>query len=141
MYKIRILTVGKSKEEWLKSGIEEYTKRLSKTVRFTWILAKDDVHLENLANQETGFVCLDPHGKIMDSNLFSTFLQEQLERGGTKLTFLIGGAEGIPEQLKRNNPLISLSRMTFTHQMTRLILLEQIYRGLEIAKGTEYHKD
>jgi len=140
MFKIRIISVGKTREEWLKAGIEEYTKRMTNAVEVTWVLAKHDNQLESLAIQEEGLVCLDPAGKTLTSEQFSDFLLSELELRGSKMSFLIGGAEGIPESIKQNAPLISLSKLTFTHQMTRLILLEQIYRALEIAKGSSYHK-
>lgn len=140
MFKIRIISVGKTKEEWLKAGIEEYTKRMSKSVEVSWMLAKHDSQLESLALNEKGLICLDPKGTMLTSEQFSGFLIDQIELQGSKISFLIGGAEGIPESLKQKAPLISLSKMTFTHQMTRLFLLEQIYRALEIVKGSSYHK-
>lgn len=140
MFKVRIISVGKTKEEWLKSGVEEYVKRLSKTVEVTWVLAKHDSQLESLALSEKGLICLDPKGKMLTSEQFSDFFQDHLESQGSRASFLIGGAEGIPESLKQNSSMISFSKMTFTHQMIRLILLEQIYRALEIAKGSSYHK-
>ena len=69
-----------------------------------------------------------------------TLFQQQLEKGGARITFAIGGAEGFSEEVKKSYPLISLSPLTFTHQMTRLILIEQIYRATEILKGSKYHK-
>jgi 23S rRNA (pseudouridine1915-N3)-methyltransferase len=139
-FKIKIFTVGKSKEEWLRAGIEEYTKRLSNSVEITWFLAKDDVQLANMVSNEKGFICLDPIGSELTSEQFSEYLFRRLDIQGSRLSFLIGGADGIPHAIKENRDLLSLSKMTFTHQMTRLILLEQIYRAVEIAKGSAYHK-
>jgi 23S rRNA (pseudouridine1915-N3)-methyltransferase len=140
MFKIKIITIGKTKEEWLKAGIEEYTKRLSKSVEITWLLARDDAQLDTLAQTEKGLICLDPGGSLMSSEQFSEYLLGRLELHGSRLSFLIGGAEGIPLSIKQRAESISLSKMTFTHQMTRLILLEQIYRTIEIRKGSGYHK-
>lgn len=140
MFKIRIISVGKTKEEWLKAGIEEYTKRMSQSVEVSWILVKHDTQLESLALNEKGLICLDPNGKMLTSEQFSGFFLEQIALQGSKISILIGGAEGIPESIKQKAPLISLSKLTFTHQMTRLVLMEQIYRALEIAKGSSYHK-
>lgn len=140
MFKIRILSVGKTKESWLDSAITEYTKRLSPIASIDFIWAKDDMHLITLAEKETQIVCLDPTGKQLDSTQFAHFLQNRLEAGKMHLAFIIGGAEGLPSALKSRHPLISLSLLTFTHQITRLILVEQIYRSFEILKGSPYHK-
>ena len=73
---------------------------------------------------------------------FAARLYEALEAGGSRLTFYIGGAEGLPPSLKADpKRLISLSKMTFTHQMARLLLVEQVYRATEIRRGSAYHKD
>jgi len=140
MFKIRILTIGKTKEEWLKAALEEYTKRLSKSVEIVWILAKNDHELEKISLDERALITLDPNGEAFSSEQFSAFLMDQLSTHGCKLSILIGGAEGIPKSLKQKSKQISLSKMTFTHQITRLVLLEQIYRALEITKGSSYHK-
>lgn len=140
MLKIKILSVGKTKESWLQEAWDEYCKRLKTTAQIETLWAKDDKHLELLAEKEDRLILLDPQGKMHTSESFSKFLWEEIEKGGAKTTFLIGGAEGIPQALKDKNESISLSRLTFTHQMTRLILIEQIYRALEIAKGSKYHK-
>lgn len=106
-----------------------------------WILVKDSKELDLLLEKETHFLSLDPQGKSFSSETFSEEVQRQLIKGGSRLTFVIGGAEGLSASAKaRSALLISLSPLTFTHQLTRLILLEQIYRAFEIAKGTGYHK-
>lgn len=140
MYKIRILSVGKTKEQWLESAISEYLKRLQKTASLEFVWAKNDDQLVVLAQKEEGVVCLDAAGQTMDSDQFSSFLIKKLEEHGARLTFIIGGAEGLPKGLRGAFPLLSLSPMTFTHQMVRLILVEQIYRAIEIEKGSRYHK-
>jgi len=139
MYKIKIITVGKTKEAWLDEAMAEFLKRLKPTAEIEFHLAKDNAQLEAWVKKEPGVICLDPKGKLMDSEEFSKFLLECLQKGGSRLTFVIGGPEGLPESLKKS-PLVSFSPMTFTHQMARLILIEQIYRAFEIAKGTRYHK-
>lgn len=141
MFKIKILTVGKIKENWLEEALSEYEKRLSKTCRVEWVLTKDDQSLNQLCEKETLFIALDPKGKSYTSETLSQMLSKELEMQGSSLTFAIGGAEGIGEKmLKKAADIWSLSPLTFTHKMTRLILLEQIYRALEIQKGTKYHK-
>lgn len=140
MFKLRILTVGKTKEDWLEMAIAEYLKRLQHTASIEFIFAKSSEQLEELAGKEGAVVCLDSTGQVMTSEKFSSFLVKQLEAHGSRLTFIIGGAEGLPLNLKLKYPLLSFSSMTFTHQIIRLILVEQIYRGLEIDKGSRYHK-
>lgn len=140
MYKIKILSVGKTKEPWLVQGIDEYVKRLKNIATFECIWTKNDSQLATLAQKERHLVSLDPKGETMNSEQFTEFLLQAMETAGSRLTFVIGGAEGIPESIKRHSTPISLSRLTFTHQLTRLILMEQLYRAFEIAKGTSYHK-
>jgi 23S rRNA (pseudouridine1915-N3)-methyltransferase len=141
VYKIKIYTVGKTKEEWLQEATSEYEKRLKGRLSVEWVLAKNDLQLTQLLEKEAHFICLDPAGKQHSSEAFSDQLTQLLQRGGSRLCFVIGGAEGIPAALKaKAKALFSLSKMTFTHQITRLILIEQIYRALEIDKGSAYHK-
>ena len=141
MYKIKILTIGKTKEPWLSLALEEYTKRLKPSLSIEWCLAKQDEQLALLCEKEAHYICLDPQGKAFSSEAFSAFLQQKLLEGGSRLSFVIGGAKGLPERIKlRAAALLSLSPLTFTHQLTRLILLEQLYRSLEIARGSSYHK-
>ncbi|KAF3363351.1 Ribosomal RNA large subunit methyltransferase H [Chlamydiales bacterium STE3] len=139
MLKIRILSIGKTKEKWLEDALQEYLKRLSPVLTIDFLLFKNDTQLEIQASKENVLICLDPQGRLLSSEEFSQVLITSLERGGSKLSFVIGGAEGLPESLKKH-PLISFSRMTFTHQICRLILVEQIYRAIELQKGSRYHK-
>ena len=140
MIKIKFLSVGKTKEVWLEEGIEEYIKRLSASVSFEFVWFKDESLLESAIRKEKQTILLDPHGKAMDSLDFTDFLFQEIEKGGSRLVFAIGGPAGFSEEIKKTAALISLSKMTFTHQMTRLILMEQIFRAFEIRKGTGYHK-
>jgi 23S rRNA (pseudouridine1915-N3)-methyltransferase len=139
MLQIKILSVGKTKEAWLEAALQEYIKRLKPTAAFEFLWAKNDEQLLSLAQKETLIVCLDPAGELMTSSQFAHFMQKKLVEGGSRLTFVIGGPEGLPPQLKQMH-LLSLSPMTLTHQLTRLILIEQIYRAFEIAKGSKYNK-
>jgi 23S rRNA (pseudouridine1915-N3)-methyltransferase len=139
MIKLKILSVGKTKEEWLELALDEYKKRLKPSLSLEFAWAKDDAQLMSLAAKEAYKIALDPKGQLMTSEGFSLFLLKQFELSGSRLTIIIGGAEGLPPEMKQL-PLISLSPLTLTHQMTRLLMVEQIYRALEIAKGTKYHK-
>lgn len=140
MPKVKILSVGKNKEKWLEEALGEYIKRLRPTLEVECLWAQDDSQLAHLALKEKTVICLDPQGKCQTSEQFALFFQEQLEKGGARLSFVIGGAEGLSAEMKRHYPLISLSSLTFTHQIARLILIEQIYRATEILKGSQYHK-
>jgi 23S rRNA (pseudouridine1915-N3)-methyltransferase len=141
VYKLAILTVGKAKEPWLQIALEEYTKRLQSATRIEWRLAKDDKTLSKWLLDESHFIALDPKGKLQDSEVFAAFLFKEWERRGSSLTFAIGGAEGFSDELRaKASHLVSLSPLTFTHQITRLILLEQIYRAFAIRDGSLYHK-
>lgn len=136
MYKIKIFTVGKAKENWLCDAISEYESRVSPYLTLEWILTKDDKALDTLAEKEPHFIALDPQGKTFTSETFSKQLMKF-----PRLSFFIGGAEGLTPFVKsKAKELWSLSALTFTHQMTRIILLEQIYRAFEIDRGSPYHK-
>jgi 23S rRNA (pseudouridine1915-N3)-methyltransferase len=139
--KIKILSVGKNKETWLSDALEEYVKRLRPVISIEFCLAKNDEQLMQwIEKEERGLIGLDPLGQPLTSENFSIFLNKRLEAEGGKLCFVIGGSDGLPQLFKEKVPLVSLSSLTFTHQMTRLILLEQIYRSFEITRNSKYHK-
>lgn len=136
MYKIKIFAIGKSKEKWLSEALAEYEARLSSYLSIEWFLAKDDKALTLWAEEESSFIALDPMGKSFTSETFSKRLIKSM-----RASIFIGGAEGLPASIKtKAKELWSLSPLTFTHQMTRIILLEQIYRAFEIHRGSPYHK-
>lgn len=140
MIKIKIIGVGKTKEEWLETAIAEYLKRLSPVAEFDFIFLKDNTQLLQTIKEESHYITLDDQGKTFTSVGFAKFVQKELDQKGPRLTFVIGGAEGLPPALKSHTPSLSLSPMTLTHQMVRLLLVEQIYRALEIQRGSRYHK-
>lgn len=140
MLRLKILSVGKTKEKWLEEAFSVYVKRLQSLLQIECQWAKDTSQLTEWAQKESSFICLDPAGSLLTSENFSNFLMNQWQKQGSRLTLLIGGAEGLPALLKQNSPLLSLSPLTFTHQLSRLILIEQIYRAFEIQKGSSYHK-
>lgn len=140
MIKLRIYSVGKTKEEWLELAIAEYLKRLTNQVSIEFVWSKNDQQLIDSVEKEEAVLCLDSKGHMMDSEKFSSFLMKEIEASGSRLAFVIGGPDGLPTALKKKYPLLSLSPMTFTHQIIRLILIEQIYRAFEIHKGSRYHK-
>lgn len=134
MPKLTIHTIGKAKEPWLIAALEEYEKRLP--FQIEWKLYKDNKTLENAALKLKSYHALDPTGQLFKSEGLAKWFEKSSPRD-----LLIGGAEGLSNTLKSKAlSLISLSPLTFTHQMTRLILLEQLYRATQINAGTNYHK-
>ena len=147
---IRIVGRKSGSEKWLEEATTMYETRLKPSnvqVETTW--HKDNQALakgvETDRSKGHTVVLLDPLGSTKTSEKFSDDMYEWLDRGGSRLSFVIGGAEGLPSELKSpltgDKPtMISLSSMTFTHQFARLLLIEQIYRATEIRKGSGYHK-
>lgn len=158
--KIRIFCIGKIKENYLKEGIAEYLKRLSSYANVEIVEVSDEPikenpnksDIDNAINKEgkkilkllknTDYlISLDLDQKEFKSESFAEFLMKNVEISGSNLSFVIGGSYGLSDELKnRANNSFSLSQMTFTHQMTRLILLEQIYRAFKILNNEVYHK-
>lgn len=134
-YKVSVFCVGKAHLSEYNGAILGYEKRLKGKCTINWIYCKNDRELiKKLAKKE--YICFDVLGKAYSSKQFSKLFEHELS-----LNFVIGGAEGIPEQIKENSTmLISFSKFTFPHQMIRLMVSEQIYRSLEILKGSNYDK-
>lgn len=138
MFKVKVLSQGRCKERWLASALQEYEKRLSHQLQIEWVLTED---LVSVCAKEPLLIALDLKGEMLSSEAFSKKLGKLLIEGGSRLSFVIGGSEGIPDPiLKKAHWIWSLSCLTFTHQIVRLLLLEQVYRALEIQKGSQYHK-
>lgn len=158
--RIRLLTIGKIKEKYLQEGIAEYLKRLKPYANVEIIEVMDEAVNEKasqseieIAKQKEGqkilkhlkdndfVINLDLNQKQFTSPEFALLLEKSFQDGGASINFVIGGSYGLSDELKsRANLAISLSNMTFIHQMTRLILLEQIYRGFKINRNEVYHK-
>lgn len=158
--RIIILCVGKIKEKFLKMGIEEYLKRLSKYIRLDIIEVNDEKTSENLSAVEENIiknkeaqrmlahikndyyiVSLAIDGKQMSSEQFSSFIQSNMTNSIKTLVFIIGGSIGLSDEiLNISDYKLSFSDMTFPHQMMRMILLEQIYRAYRIINNEPYHK-
>lgn len=136
MFKVKIYTIGKCKEAWLQGALAEYEKRVSRKMEIEWILAKNDAELGEKIPRDVPWISLDVKGELVDSPALSKKLLRS-----SRLHFLIGGPEGIAQELLEKSAWRwSLSPLTFTHQMVRLLLVEQLYRALEIDAGTSYHK-
>ena len=158
--KIKIVTVGKLKEKYLKDGIAEYSKRISRFAKLEMIELADEKtpdkasEIENQKILETegarilskvgerDFVLvLAIEGKTFSSEEFSKQLEEASIKGYSTLTFIIGGSLGLAPSVKnRANLSVSFGRLTLPHQLMRLVLVEQIYRAFTIQQGSPYHK-
>lgn len=146
--KIRIVGRKNGGEKWLDQSYSTYETRLKPTnleVTTHWHKNDDDL-LKNIqadTSKNHKVILLDPLGKMCTSEVFSDNMYDWLEVGGSRLTFCIGGAEGLPKELRdeaKKSDLLSLSSLTFTHQFARILLMEQIYRASEIRRGSGYHK-
>ncbi|MDD3740708.1 MAG: 23S rRNA (pseudouridine(1915)-N(3))-methyltransferase RlmH [Bacteroidales bacterium] len=155
---ICLLAVGKTDFNFVNTGTEEYFKRVKRYVNFDFRVIKDIKNSKNIDNslqkQLEGekiisnitnndiIVLLDENGKEMNSKIFSGFIQKQMNNSVKNLVFIIGGAYGFSEEVyKRANYKISLSQMTFSHQIIRLIFAEQLYRAFSIINNEPYHHE
>ncbi|MFA6118850.1 MAG: 23S rRNA (pseudouridine(1915)-N(3))-methyltransferase RlmH [Parachlamydiales bacterium] len=141
MFIVKIFSIHKTKEKWLQEAICEYEKRLKNNFLIKWEICKDEADLEKKILNESFFICLDEKGQKLTSLDFSKKLFEFFQSNNLKINFLIGSDVGISKKIKdKASFVLSLSDLTFTHQMIRLILIEQIYRAYQIHENTKYHK-
>ena len=151
---IKIIQLGKDKDRWLTEAISEYLKRLRPLCRLQIqqmpdisikqtgtkeiVIQKESQSIMDKLDVDDYLILLDETGEEKNSLEFSEFLTSLYDR--KKIVFVIGGVYGTSDELKRRADLmLSLSRLTFTHRMARLILIEQIYRAMMIANGRSYH--
>ena len=154
---IKIIAVGKIKEQYLKDAIKEYEKRLSAFCSFSVIeVPAEQINEEALCEKykeaeaerilsvikpNSYIITLEIKGKMLSSEDFAEKLKEIGREGINDVSFIIGGANGLHERVTSiSNFKLSFSKMTFTHQMVRLILAEQIYRGFKINSNEPYHR-
>ena len=157
---ITIVTVGKLKEKYLKHGIEEYLKRLSAYAKVDIIEVPDEKAPETLSDTEmeqikqkegerilakvhpdAHVIALAIEGKQKTSEQLAETIDKLATYGTSKITFIIGGSLGLSKEvMQRANDTLSFSKMTFPHQLMRLILVEQVYRAYRINRGEPYHK-
>ena len=158
--KIKIYAIGHLKEAYLKQGINEYLERLKPYTQIEIVELNDESIVDNpslkeieqaknkegqkvlkLVKSNEYLIGLDLVKKQPTSEEFAKYLNDKFVLGGANISFVIGGSYGLSDELKaRCNDRIGLSNMTFLHQMTRLILLEQIYRAFKINRNEVYHK-
>ena len=153
---IRLLTMGKTDNKSLQTLIDDYTKRLSFYVKFDLEIIPDIKNVKNLSEAQQKekegelilskitptdhLILLDENGKTFSSVGFSDFLQKKMNAGTKTLVFVIGGPYGFSETVyQKAQGKVSLSEMTFSHQMVRLFVIEQIYRGFTILRNEPYH--
>lgn len=153
---IRLIAIGKTDNKDLQSLINEYTKRLSFYVKFELEIIPDIKNVKNLSEAQQKekegelilakiaptdqLILLDENGKTFSSVGFSDYLQKKMNAGIKTLVFVIGGPYGFSETVyQKAQGKVSLSEMTFSHQMVRLFVIEQMYRGFTILKNEPYH--
>jgi 23S rRNA (pseudouridine1915-N3)-methyltransferase len=157
---ITVITVGKLKERYFKEAVEEYSTRLSKYCKLDIVEVPDEKAPENLSHalelniiqkegqgilkhikEDAYVVALAIQGKQLSSEGLADFINNLGIQGKSNIAFAIGGSLGLSDEvLKRADYQLSFSKMTFPHQLMRVVLLEQVYRGFRIIKGEPYHK-
>ena len=154
--KIKLLTIGKTDSRPLQQLIDEYCKRLGFYIPFNMDIIPDIKNTKNLTTKQQkiaegkellkkieksdAVILLDENGKLYNSIQFSAFLQKKMNSGLKKIVFVIGGPYGFSDDVyNRCNEKVSLSPMTFSHQMVRLFFTEQLYRSLTILRNEPYH--
>lgn len=156
--KITLVCIGKTDDRHILDGIEVYTKRLKHYCNFQLQVIPDLKNVKNLSQEQQKekegalllksvsnqdfVILLDERGKELSSVEFSAFLEKQMVSSVSSLVLLIGGPYGFSEEVyKRGNYKLSLSRMTFSHQMIRMFFVEQLYRAYTIMRGEPYHHE
>lgn len=154
--RIQFWSIGKNNEPYVKAGVEEFTKRISKYFKVEWTIIpvpknagmmsemdlkkKEGEQVLSWLSKEDYLVVLDENGKQLSSEGLADFLQARANSSHKKLIFLIGGAFGVDEAIiQRADFSWSLSKLVFPHQLVRLILAEQVYRACTIMKNEKYH--
>ena len=156
--KITLLTVGKTDVKWVKEGLDLYVSRLSHYVQFSLVEIPELKNVSSFSQAQIKekegdlilaairpsdeVILLDEHGKEFRSVEFARFLEERMARSGRDMVFVIGGAYGFSQKVyERSDRKMSLSAMTFSHQMVRTIFAEQLYRAFTIMHGEPYHHE
>ncbi len=160
MLKVNVVCVGKLKEKYLKDAVTEYSKRLQAFCKFDITEVDEEKttdspnasQIENILNAEgkrilskidksAKVVAMCIEGKKKSSKAFAEFFSDSTVNGVSNIVFVIGGSWGLSEEVKKRADLkLSMSEMTFPHQLARVMLCEQIYRAFSINSGTKYHK-
>lgn len=145
--KWNIITVGKPALAWAKTATEDYSKRLRKMATVDLVTIREGGSAQNgvrslEASKDSLRIVLDERGRQLSSMEFAKWIEKQELNGRKRVSFLIGGADGhSPEVREAADELWALSTMTLQHEMALVVLLEQIYRGYSIMRGTPYHRE
>ncbi|WP_142534084.1 23S rRNA (pseudouridine(1915)-N(3))-methyltransferase RlmH [Saccharicrinis carchari] len=156
--KIILVVIGKTDEAYLNTGIVKYYNRIKHYISFKMTVIPDIKNTKNLSEDQQKnkegelilaqiqpndeLVLLDEGGKVFSSRGFAGFMEQKLLHGTKRLVFVVGGPYGFSKDVyQRARVKISLSKMTFSHQMVRLIFAEQLYRAMTILKNQPYHHD
>ncbi len=141
--RLRLIMLGKTRRPELRAIFDDYVKRISRScpIEISEIRAADAALKKLDAERAATVVLLDAAGKALDSNALAKWLGEIRDRGTRELIFLCGDAEGFPENLRqRAHQKLSLSAMTYSHELARVMLAEQLYRAFAILSGSPYPK-
>jgi len=156
LLRVRLLSIGRDRDRWVGEGCDHYLKLLSRFAKVenqiipalkgsaslspTELKTREAERIDKALGSDY-LVALHDQGRKYDSPAFAKMLEKLQTESGGRLTLLIGGAFGLDERiLDRANLVVSLSGLTFSHQLVRLVVLEQLYRGFSILAGTKYHK-
>lgn len=157
MIHFRIISVGKSKEAWIESGFSHYSNLLAKyanlediyvksekvfdETRRGRVLAREQENIFSRLEKDNHLIVLDAAGKQFSSEKLANYFNDKFIQGQSRFDLVIGSALGLSDEIKkRGDLLLSLSKLTFPHELTRLILAEQLYRAMSILQGSKYHK-
>lgn len=140
--KVKVLFTGKTTDPWIRQGLEVYAGRIRHYVPFELIELRDDSQILKSVRNSDHLVLLDEHGETFSSLDWARNLEQKTAHLPKDLVFVIGGPYGFPAEVRaRGDESLSLSRMTFSHQLVRLVFLEQLYRAFTIIKGEPYHHE
>jgi len=140
--RLKLVMLGKTRRPELRAIIDDYVKRISRYAPIEVTELRESEALKKFAfDQPSTIVLLDDAGKNLDSNAFAKWLGELRDRSTRQLIFVCGGAEGFPEDIRRQaQQKLSLSAMTYSHELARVMLAEQLYRAFAILAGSAYPK-
>jgi 23S rRNA (pseudouridine1915-N3)-methyltransferase len=156
--KLVLLMTGKTTQSWIKEGVDEYAKRITKYARLEiitvpdvknpgnkpaeWVKEREAEKIMQAIKNDDQVVLLDEHGKVYSTTELANWLEKSMLLPGKSLVFVVGGPWGLHESVRsRADHIISLSRLTFSHQVVRLLFAEQLYRVLTVIAGDPYHHE
>lgn len=140
--KVKVLFTGKTTDPWIRQGVDEYAGRIRHYAPFELVELKDDDQMLKYVRSSDHLILLDEHGNEFSSVAWARNLEQKAAHLPKDLVFAIGGPYGFPQDvLARADERLSLSPMTFSHQLVRVVFLEQLYRAFTIIRGEHYHHE